>query len=124
MKSKRTSDGRKLDYATLQAMRQQAVQAIRKGQAVTGVAAAYGVNGRSVYRWLADLPMAAQNALFAKSIPGRTSKVSAEEMQWLVQAVRDHSLLQFKFEFQSMLAFKRRSDGYCQRAGSPVWSKR
>lgn len=39
------------------------------------------------------------NALLAKAIPGRPPKVSAEEMQWLAQAVRDHSPLQFKFEF-------------------------
>ncbi|KVN90080.1 transposase [Burkholderia ubonensis] len=99
MKSKRTSDGRKLDHATLQAMRQQAVKAIREGQDVASVAAAYGVNERSVYRWLADFANGGQNALLAKSIPGRPPKVSAEEMQWLGQAVRDHSPLQFKFEF-------------------------
>ncbi|WP_175962553.1 IS630 family transposase [Burkholderia pyrrocinia] len=99
MKSKRTSDGRKLDHATLQAMRQQAVKAIREGQDVASVAAAYGVNERSVYRWLADFAHGGQNALLAKSIPGRPPKVSAEEMQWLAQAVRDHSPLQFKFEF-------------------------
>lgn len=40
MKSKRTSDGRKLDHVTLQAM--------REGQDVASVAAAYGVNERSV----------------------------------------------------------------------------
>ncbi|WP_157645353.1 winged helix-turn-helix domain-containing protein, partial [Burkholderia ubonensis] len=99
MKSKRTSDGRKLDHATLQAMRQQAVKAIRKGQDVASVAAAYGVNERSAYRWLADFANGGRNALLAKSIPGRPPKVSAEEMQWLAQAVRDHSPLQFKFEF-------------------------
>ncbi|KVD66915.1 hypothetical protein WI87_29545 [Burkholderia ubonensis] len=54
MKWKRTSDGRKLDHATLQAMRQQAVKAIREGQDVASVAAVYGVSERSVYRWLAD----------------------------------------------------------------------
>lgn len=48
MKSKRTSDGRKLDHATLLAMRQQAVKAIREGQDVASVAAAYGVSERSV----------------------------------------------------------------------------
>jgi transposase len=99
MKSKHTSDGRKLDHATLQAMRQQAVKAIREGQDVASVAAAYGVNERSVYRWLADFANGGQNALLAKPIPGRPPKVSAEEMQWLAQAVRDHSPLQFKFEF-------------------------
>jgi transposase len=99
MKSKRTSDGRKLDHTTLQAMRQQAVKAIREGQDVASVAAAYGVNERSVYRWLADFANGGQKALLAKPIPGRPAKVSAEEMRWLAQAVRDHTPLQFKFEF-------------------------
>ncbi|KVR01753.1 hypothetical protein WK09_32170 [Burkholderia ubonensis] len=63
MKSKRTSDGRKLDHTTLQAMRQQAVKAIREGQDVASVAAAYGVNEQSVYRWLADFANGGQNAL-------------------------------------------------------------
>jgi len=29
--------------------------------------------------------------LLAKPIPGRPAKVSAEEMRWLAQAVRDHT---------------------------------
>ncbi|MEM5318528.1 IS630 family transposase [Paraburkholderia sp. JHI869] len=99
MKCKRTSDGRKLDHATLQAMRQQAVKAIREGQDVASVAAAYGVNERSVYRWLSDFVNGGQNALLAKAIPGRPPKVSPEEMRWLAQAVRDNTPLQYKFEF-------------------------
>ena len=34
-------------------MRQQAVKAVREGQDVKTVATAYGVNVRSVFRWLA-----------------------------------------------------------------------
>ena len=54
MKCKRTSDGRKHSHEALQVMRQQAVKAIREGQDVASVAAAYGINVRSVFRWLAD----------------------------------------------------------------------
>lgn len=99
MKCKRTSDGRKLDHIALQAMRQQAVKAIREGQDVTSVATAYGVNVRSVFRWLADFANGGQNALLAKPISGRPPKVSADEMRWLAGAVRDHTPLQFKFAF-------------------------
>lgn len=99
MKCKRTSDGRKHDHGVLQVMRQQAVKAIREGQDVSSVAAAYGINVRSVFRWLADFANGGQNALLAKPIPGRPPKVSAEEMRWLAQAVRDNTPLQFKFVF-------------------------
>ena len=80
-------------------MRQQAVKAVRDGQTVQSVAAAYGVNERSVFRWLADFANGGQNALLAKPIPGRPSKLSAEELSWIANAVRDHNPQQFKFEF-------------------------
>ena len=62
MKCKRTSDGRKHDHGVLQVMRQQAVKAIREGQDVSSVAAAYGINVRSVFRWLADSRVRQLNA--------------------------------------------------------------
>lgn len=99
MKCKRNSDGRAIDHHSLQVMRQQAVKAVREGQTAQSVAAAFGVNVRSVFRWLADFANGGQNALLAKPIPGRPSKVSAEEMRWLAQAVRDNTPLQYKFEF-------------------------
>ncbi len=99
MKCKRPSDGRALDHHTLQVMRQQAVKAVREGQTVQSVAAAFGVNQRSVFRWLADFTNGGQNALLAKPIPGRPSKLSAEELSWIANAVRDHNPQQFKFEF-------------------------
>ena len=100
MRCKRNSDGRAIDHHSLQVMRQQAIKAVvREGQTAQNVAAAFGVNVRSVFRWLADFANGGQNALLAKPIPGRPSKVSAEEMRWLAQAVRDYTPLQYKFEF-------------------------
>ena len=99
MKCKRPSDGRALDHHTLQVMRQQAVKAVREGQTVQSVAAAFGVNQRSVFRWLADFTNGGQYALLAKPIPGRPTKLSAEELSWIANAVRDHIPQQFKFEF-------------------------
>ena len=99
MRCKRTSDGRKHAHEALQVMRQQAVKAVREGQEVSEVAAAFGVNVRSVFRWLADFANGGQNALLSKPIPGRPPKLSAEQMRWLAQAVKEHSPLQFKFVF-------------------------
>jgi hypothetical protein len=41
------------------------VKAVRSGQDVQSVANAYGVNIRSVFRWLADFANGGQNALMA-----------------------------------------------------------
>lgn len=63
------------------------------------MAAAYGVNIRSVYRWLADFVNGGHEALLAKPIPGRPPKITAEQMQRLAQAVRESTPLQYKFDF-------------------------
>lgn len=99
MKCKRTSDGRKLDHHTLQVMRQQAMKALRDGQPVADVATAFGMNIRTVFKWLAKFVDGGQNALLAKPISGRPPKVSAEEMRWIARAVKDNTPQQFKFEF-------------------------
>ena len=99
MKCKRSSDGRAHSHEALQTMRQQAVKAVREGQPAPQVAAAFGLNVRTVYRWLADFANGGQNALLAKAIPGRPSKVTEEELAWLAKNIREHSPQQFKFEF-------------------------
>lgn len=99
MKCKRSSDGRAHSHEALQTMRQQAVKAVREGQPAPQVAAAFGLNVRTVYRWLADFASGGQNALLAKAISGRPPKISEQEMLWLAQNIREHSPQQFKFEF-------------------------
>jgi hypothetical protein len=81
MKCKRTSDGRKHSHEALQVMRKQAVKAIREWQNVSSVAAASGINVRSLFRWLANFANGEQNELLAKPIPGRQPKTSEEEMR-------------------------------------------
>jgi transposase len=99
MKCKRESDGRKLDHRSLQVLRQQAVKAVRHGQTVQSVASAFGLNIRTVFRWLSAFASGGQNALLAKPIPGRPPLLAAEELRWLARAVREHTPQQFRFEF-------------------------
>ena len=77
----------------------QAIKAVRQGQPVKEVAAAYGLNTRTIYRWLSQFANGGQNALLAKPIPGRPPKVTPEEMRWIAQAVRDDTPQQFKFPY-------------------------
>lgn len=99
MRCQRDNDGRKYDHHTLQTMRLRAVKAIRNGQSATEVAKAYGVNRRTVYGWMAKYLSGGQQALMAKPIPGRPSKLSTEEMQWIAEAVRTNTPQQYEFEF-------------------------
>ena len=99
MKCQRDSDGRKLDHVALQTLRTQAVKAVRNGQTVQSVADAYGLNIRTVFRWLAAFASGGQRALQAKPIPGRPSKLSGEQLSWLAGAVRRHTPQQYQFEF-------------------------
>lgn len=80
-------------------MRIQAVKAVQRGETPASVAAAFGVNVRSVYRWLADFAEGGQRALQAKPIPGRPRKLTSKHLFWLADAVRRTSPLQHQFEF-------------------------
>ena len=80
-------------------MRQQAIKAVREGQTVQSVAASFGLNIRTVFRWLSAFAEGGQNALLAKPIPGRKPRLSPDDMAWIVKSVRDHTPEQFKFEF-------------------------
>lgn len=99
MKCKRDSDGRKHDHHTLQIMRQQAVKAVANGQSPKNVAAAFGINIVTLYKWLSRYASGGQNALLAKPIPGRPPKISEAEMKWIANAVKDNTPMQHKFEF-------------------------
>lgn len=99
MKCKRTSDGRKLDHYSLQAMREQAVKALRASQTVAEVATAFGMNIRTVFKWLAKFVDGGQKALLAKPISGCPPKISAEEMLWIARAARENTPQQFNLEF-------------------------
>jgi len=99
MQCKRDSDGRQIHQSALPAMRIQAVRAVERGQQVAEVAAAYGVNERTVYRWLAAYAEGGQQALEAKPVPGRPVKLEDKHLRWLAGALRGTSPQQYRFEF-------------------------
>jgi transposase len=99
MRCKRDTDGRSFDHHSLQLMRQQAVKAVRNGQSAAEVAVSFGVNERTVFRWLASFASGGQTALLAKPIPGRPMLLSPKQMQWLVRALKDKTPQQWKFDY-------------------------
>lgn len=74
MNTKPSSDARGLDHQLLQYLRQRAVAAVEQGFSVTQVAATFGLNRRTVFRWLADYRRSGPSALLAKPIPGRPKR--------------------------------------------------
>jgi transposase len=76
-------------------MRIQAVKALESGATPKSVAQAYGVNMRSVFRWLAAFVEGGQRALQAKPIPGRPPKLDGEQISWLAGVVRNQTPQQY-----------------------------
>lgn len=70
-------DARSLDHQMLQTLRQRAVAAVNEGCSVAQVAMVYGLNRRTVFRWLADYRRDGPQALLAKPIPGRPKRRDA-----------------------------------------------
>jgi transposase len=77
----------------------QAIKAVRGGRTVADVAGTFGVNERTLYRWLAKFSNGGQQALIGKTKPGRPPKVTPEEMRWIAQTVREETPQQLKFPY-------------------------
>jgi transposase len=106
MKCKRDNDGRKQDYPTLQSIRQQAavsadrqVALVSKGKTAREVAEIFGVNVRSVFRWLSDSAEGGQQALLAKPIPGRPRLWTGADMRWLAETRKERTPQQWRWAF-------------------------
>ena len=92
-------DARKLDRATLEAIRIRAVQQVQAGESPEAVIAALGFSSRCIYSWLAMYRAGGWEALKAKHIPGRPKKLKAQDIRWVHRTVTGRNPLQLGFPF-------------------------
>jgi transposase len=95
----RDNDGRKLDHATLAAMRVRAVAQVRAGAHPEDVAAVLGLHRSTVFGWVAKYREGGPDALQAKPVPGRPPKLSGEQVRRLSTLIVGHDPRQWQFEF-------------------------
>src|SRR6202790_2063332 len=95
----RRDDARRLDHATLEAMRERAVRSVQNGESPEVVARVIGVNRSAVYGWLAQYRRGGWGALRAKPLFGRPPKLDGRKLQWIYDTVTQKSPLQLKFAF-------------------------
>lgn len=95
----RDNDGRKLDHRTLEALRMRAVQQVEAGAHPEDIAVTLGLHRKTVYGWLAKYREGGKDALRAKAIPGRPTKLSGERIAHLYALIVGRDPRQLSFEF-------------------------
>lgn len=95
----RKDDARKLDHATLEALRIRAVQSVQEGERPTDVARTLRITNRALFGWLAKYREGGWGALKAKPIVGRTPKLTSKQMKWVYDTVTQKNPMQMRFEF-------------------------
>lgn len=93
------TDARSLDHVTLTELRKRGVAAVQSGENPNAVAAALGVNERTVFRWLAGYRRGGWHALQARKRGGRPPKLHGAALRWIYRTIADKTPLQFKFPF-------------------------
>ena len=95
----KANDARRLDHATLEAMRERAVRSVQDGESPEVVADVLGINRSTIYGWLAQYRRGGWGALKAKPLFGRPPKLDARALQWVYEVVTQKNPLQLKFAF-------------------------
>jgi transposase len=95
----RANDGRRLDHATLEALRIRAVQAVEAGEHPEDVARAIGMARGTVFMWLAKYREGGLAALKAKPVPGKPPKLDATALRRLYTLIAGSDPRQLSFEF-------------------------
>lgn len=95
----RKNDARRLDHATLETMRERAVQSVQDGESPEVIAGVLGINRSTIYGWLAQYRRGGWGALKAKPLFGRPPKLDGKKLNWIYATVTQKSPLQLKFEF-------------------------
>ena len=92
-------DGRALDHKALEAIRIRAVQSVEAGESPEDVIRTLGFGRTVIYSWLAKYREGGIDALRAKPISGRPSKMTGPQLKWVYKTVTGKNPLQLRFEF-------------------------
>src|SRR6266849_9318907 len=95
----RVNDARRLDHATLEAMRERAVRSVQDGESPEVVADVLGINRSTIYGWLAQYRRGGWGALKAKPLFGRPPKLDGKKLKCIYDTVTQKNPLQLKFAF-------------------------
>src|SRR5260221_6666226 len=95
----RANDARRLDHATLEAMRERAVRSVQDGKCPEVVADVLGINRSTMYGWLGQYRRGGWGALKAKPLFGRPPKLDGKTLKWIYGTVTQKNPLQLKFAF-------------------------